>query len=257
MKKILVTGADGLVGNSIKSLATFKDNTYIFNLKDKNQKEQQFEGVFVTRKDADLTSEQQVEKMFDIWQPDFVIHTAARVGGIGRNLNSPAKQFTDNILMNTYIIDKAHKCNVKKLIAFSSVCAFPSTAEILKEDTLHDGPPFPAHMSYAYSKRMVDVQIQAYKQQYGVNYCCVIPGNIFGEHDNFNLEDGHVVPSLLHKAKIAKENNTNLNVWGDGSSTREFLYAKDVAKICLDLLTQHDELPLRLIVSGEKEHTIK
>jgi GDP-L-fucose synthase len=257
MKKILVTGADGLVGNSIKSLAIFENNKYIFDVQDKNNKKQQFEGIFINRNDADLTNEQQVERIFEVSQPDYVVHTAARVGGIGRNLNSPVQQFTDNILMNTHVINKAYKHNVKKLIAFSSVCAFPSNAQVLKEDCLHDGTPYPAHMSYAYSKRMVDVLIQAYKQQYGINYCSVIPGNIFGEHDNFNLQDGHVIPSLLHKAKIAKDNNTNLQVWGDGTSTREFLYAKDVAKICLNLLSQFDELPLRLIVSGEKEHTIK
>lgn len=242
MINILITGADGLVGSAIKQLST-------------NYKQANFN--FINRNKCDLTDRKQVNDIFADLKPDFVIHTAARVGGIGRNLNSPVQQFTDNILMNTNVLDMSHKYGVKKLIAFSSVCAFPASAEILKEEVLQDGPPYPAHMSYAYSKRMVDIHIQAYKQQYNSNFCSVIPGNIFGEFDNFNLEDGHVVPSIIHKTFKAKLENKPIIVWGDGSSTREFLYAKDVAEICLKLLFEIDELPLRLIVSGEEEITIK
>jgi GDP-L-fucose synthase len=244
MVKILVTGGDGLVGNAIKSIAgEFPD----------------FQCVFATRKDADLTDRIATEKMFKKHNPDYVIHTAARVGGIGRNLNSPVLQFTDNILMNTNVIDCAHKHGVKRLIAFSSVCVFPADAPVIKEDILQNGPPFPAHMTYAYAKRMTDIHIQSYKLQFGdeVDYCSVIPGNIFGEHDNYSLEDGHVIPSLLHKSYLAKKSNNDLVVWGDGSSTREFVYAKDVARICLMLLRSENKMPLRLIVSGEQEYSIK
>jgi len=159
--------------------------------------------------------------------------------------------------MNTFVIHYAHLYGVQKLLAFSSVCAFPAGATELHEDILHDGEPYPAHYSYAYSKRMVDVQIHAYQQQYNTNFCSVIPGNIFGEHDNFNLEDGHVVPSLVHKCYLAKKNNTPLEVWGDGTAYREFLYAQDVAKACIELLGRHVELPRRIIVSGQKETQIK
>ena len=239
-KKVLVTGGKGLVGKSIESVS----------------KEYDFDFVFTDRSKHDLTKEDDVKRMFEEISPDYVIHTAARVGGIGRNLNSPAQQFYDNIMMNTLIIHYAHLSNVKKLLAFSSVCAFPAGASEIHEDILHDGAPYPAHGSYAYSKRMVDVQIGAYKQQYGVNYCSVIPGNIFGENDNFNLEDGHVVPSLIHKAFIAKRNNTPLEVWGDGSPYREFLHSSDVARACIELLKMDGELPRRIIVSGERETRI-
>jgi GDP-L-fucose synthase len=241
-QKILVTGGDGLVGNSLKKLVNVYDN---------------YDFIFVNRKIADLTDENQVKSMFDKYKPDYVVHTAARVGGIGRNLNSPAKQFTDNILMNTHMIHNCYTHNVKKLIAFSSVCAFPKTLEVIVEDKLQDGEPYDAHFSYAYSKRMVDIQIQSYKKQYNVNYCSVIPGNIFGENDNFNLEDGHVVPSLIHKLYLAKTNSNPLVVWGDGSSTREFIYAQDLALICMKLLDEIENLPLRLIVSGKEELSIK
>lgn len=241
-KKVLVTGAGGLVGSAIASISTQYPH---------------YEFVFSGHKQHDLTNEESVKALFEETKPDYVIHTAARVGGIGRNLETPAQQYYSNILMNTFVIHYAHLYGVQKLLAFSSVCAFPAGATELHEDILHDGEPYPAHYSYAYSKRMVDVQIHAYQQQYNTNFCSVIPGNIFGEHDNFNLEDGHVVPSLVHKCYLAKKNNTPLEVWGDGTAYREFLYAQDVAKACIELLGRHVELPRRIIVSGQKETQIK
>ena len=242
MKKVLVTGGGGLVGSAIKSLQQqYGDLSFVFS----------------SHQEHDLTCEQDVKALFEQTCPDYVIHTAARVGGIGRNLSTPAQQYYANILMNAFVIHYAQLSGVEKLLAFSSVCAFPAGAESLHEDILHDGEPYPAHYSYAYSKRMVDVQIKAYKQQHGVNYCSVIPGNIFGENDNFNLEDGHVVPSLVHKCFKAKIEGTPLQVWGDGTPYREFLYAKDVARACIELLRIDEELPQRVIVSGEKETQIK
>ena len=240
-KKILVTGGAGLVGSAIKLV---------------EKQYPQYDFVFTTRQEHDLTKEADVASLFETTKPDYVIHTAARVGGIGRNLNSPAQQFYNNILMNTYVIHYAHLHSVNKLIAFSSVCAFPAAASIFKEDILQDGPPYPAHGAYAYAKRMVDIQVEAYNKQYGVKYCSVIPANIFGENDNFNLEDGHVVPSLIHKCYMAKENGVPFEVWGDGKPMREFLYSADVARVCVDLLSE-EELPQRLIVSGEHELEIK
>jgi len=243
MKTVLVTGGDGLVGHAIKEVCKNFENLNC---------------VFINRSIADLTNEDEVKKIFNLYKPDYVIHTAARVGGIGRNLNSPAQQFRDNILMNTHIIHNSYLNNVEKLLVFSSTCVFPKSASYIKEEIMHDSPPFDAHLPYAYAKRMVDIQIESYKKQYGnLNYCSIIPGNIFGEHDNFNLEDGHVIPSLLHKCYLSKINNEKFVIWGDGSALREFLYAKDLALICLKLLNEVSDLPQKLIVSGEKEYSIK
>ena len=212
-KTILVTGGNGLVGSALRTLEAIYP---------------EYNFVFTCRQEHDLTREEDVKRLFEEQSPDYVIHTAARVGGIGRNLSTPAQQYYANILMNAYVIHYAQKSGVEKLLAFSSVCAFPAGAQSLHEDILHDGEPYPAHYSYAYSKRMVDVQIKAYKQQHGVNYCSVIPGNIFGENDNFNLEDGHVVPSLVHKCYKAKQEGKPLQVWGDGTPYRiGYAFSKD------------------------------
>jgi len=241
MKKILVTGGSGLVGSAILRLGKKYTN---------------YEFISTTHKEVDLTDEEEVNKLFSLVSPDYVIHTAARVGGIGRNLNSPAQQYRDNILMNTHVIHSSYKSGVDKLIAFGSVCSFPGDALSITEDILHHGEPYKAHKSYAYTKRMIDIQIEAYNSQYGTNYCSIIPGNIFGENDNFNLEDGHVIPSLIHKCFMAKRDGTEFEVWGTGKARREFLYAEDVARVCLDLLDV-DKIPTKLIVSGEREFSIK
>ena len=238
--KILVTGGNGLVGTALKAI--------------KEEFEDEF--IFVARKEVDLTDPKATKDFFLDHRVDCVIHTAARVGGIGMNLKTPAEQFTENIRINTNVIDSAHASGVKKLIAFSSVCAFPATVTFLQEERLHDGVPYDAHQSYAYAKRMVDIQIQAYKKQYGVNYCSIIPGNIFGENDNYNIEDGHVIPSLIHKFHLAKQNNTPVTIWGDGLSYREFIYSRDLARISI-LLLKRESLPLRILASGEKEIQIK
>lgn len=244
-KTILVTGGNGLVGSAIRDISCLYP---------------QYNYYFTKHEDIDLTKEELVEKLFKKVKPDYVIHTAARVGGIGRNLNSSAQQFHENILMNTHLIHHAYLNKVEKILVFSSMCVYPAETQIISEDIMHKGEPFRAHWSYAHAKRMVDVQISAYKQQYGIkNYCSLIPGNMFGENDNFDLEDGHVIPSLIHKCFLAKRTNSRFEVWGNGSATREFLYAQDVAKVCIELLSREDidELPERLIISAEKECSIK
>lgn len=241
-KTILITGADGLVGQAIRSIAS-----------DYNMK-----FIFVTRNEYDLTNQSEVNIMFDVHKPDYVIHTAARVGGIGLNLSEPAQQYYNNIIMNTLLVDGAYRAGVQKFIGFSSVCAFPGDAELLTEDILQDGKPFPAHKSYAYAKRMMQVQIEAYRSQYSIkNYCSLLPVNIFGEYDNYDLNKGHVVPSLIHKCFIAKKNNKPLEIWGTGIAKREFIYSKDLAKICLNLLNHTKDFPELIITSSEIEFSIK
>jgi GDP-L-fucose synthase len=241
MKKVLVTGSDGLVGSAIRRAAKHIED---------------LEFVFVTRKDADLTKREDVVKIYDTHRPDYVIHAAAKVGGIGGNMIGHAEYFFQNVLMNAHMIDLAYFYGVKKMLAFSSVCVFPDDVQILKEDVIHDGPPFAGNFAYAYAKRMVDVQIRAYKSQYGIkNYCSIIPGNIYGTHDLYNLQHGHVIPSLIHKIYKAVEKGEDLRVWGDGKSLREFIYADDIAKLLIKLLYL-ESIPERLIISGFEQHSI-
>lgn len=240
--KILVTGSNGLVGNAIKKKAL---------------KNPQFDFIFIGREDYDLTKENQVEDLFIKHRPNYVIHTAAKVGGIGGNMIGHADYFYQNILINSFLIHYAWKYNVEKLLAFSSVCVFPDDSQILKEENMHNGPPFSGNFAYAFAKRMVDVQIRAYKQQHGIkNYCSIIPSNIIGTHDFYNLQHGHVLPSLIHKIYLAKKNNSDLEVWGDGKSLREFIFADDLAIALIDLLKK-DEIPERLTVAGNKQYSIK
>lgn len=238
--KILVTGSDGLVGSALKSVANSNNDW-----------------IFATRKDADLTRQEEVLNLLDVYRPEGVIHLAARVGGIGGNTGKPAEYFRENILMNTHVIHYAYVFGVKKLLAFSSVCAFPKDIPVLKEDLLQAGEPFPDHFSYAAAKRMVDVQICAYKMQYGIeNYSSIIPVNIFGKEDLYNLKHGHVIPSLIHKIYLAKKENKPFHVWGDGKSKREFIYSEDLARILLKII-ELDNIPDRILVSSGEEHRIR
>jgi GDP-L-fucose synthase len=240
--KILVTGGNGLVGNAIKKAAL---------------KNPQFDFVFIGREDYDLTKENEVESLFLKHKPNYVIHTAAKVGGIGGNMIGHADYFYQNILINSFFIHYAWKHNVEKLLAFSSVCVFPNDSQILKEENMHNGPPFSGNFAYAYAKRMVDVQIRAYKEQHNIkNYCSIIPSNIIGTHDFYNLQHGHVLPSLMHKIYLAKKNNSDLEVWGDGKSLREFIFADDLAVALVDLLKK-DNIPERLTIAGNKQNSIK
>jgi len=239
--KILVTGSSGLCGSAIQDESVSSSHDF----------------YFATRADADLTVSHEVQALFEKVQPDAVIHTAAKVGGIGGNEAMHAEFFYSNILMNTHVIKNCIDFNIKKLLAFSSVCVFPDDLALLEERRMHDGPVFDSNFAYGYAKRMVDVYIRAAKRQYGVtNYCSVIPGNIFGKNDMYSIEHGHIVPALMHKMLISIESGCDFVVWGDGKSLREFIYVNDLARILIGLLDK-ENIPERLIVSGEKEYSIR
>lgn len=232
MKKI-ITGGTGLVGSA------FKDGTKL------------------SSKHYNLISEVQTRKMFMDHKPEIVIHTAATVGGVGANMNYPADFFYNNIMMNTNVINEAYIFGVKKLVCFLSTCVFPDNVEYpLDETKIHKGEPHFSNAPYAYAKRMADVQIQAYNKQYGTKYFCVIPTNIYGPNDNFDLENGHVIPMLIHKCYLAKKNNTPFEVWGSGKPLREFVFSEDVANI-IDLLLENYEGTDPVIISNPKEYSIK
>lgn len=240
MKKILVTGKKGLLGSSIKRLSLNYN----------------YEFIFVGKEDYNLMDISNIKQMFLDIKPDYLIHTAASVGGIGLNLKHPSSQFYNNIIMNTNVIHESLMSGVEKLINFSSICAFPADAVLLNERALHNGKPYPAHFGYAHAKRTADIQIEIYRKEYNVNYCSILPVNIFGKNDNYNLETSHVIPSLIHKCYLAKKNNTKFQVWGDGSPKREFIYSDDLAKICLDMLSL-EMMPQIVLASNSYEISIK
>jgi GDP-L-fucose synthase len=217
MKKILVTGGNGLVGSSITSDVKIG-------------------------KEYDLRNSDETNKMFDIHKPTHVIHCAGKVGGVGGNMNHKGEYFYDNIMINTNVIEGARKSGVEKLVSFLSTCVFPDNVEYpLTETKIHLGEPHSSNYPYAYAKRIADIQIRAYREQYGLNYVSVIPTNIYGPNDNFSLTHGHVIPMLLHKMYNAKRDNTDFVVWGSGKPLREFIYSKDIAKLSEWVLDNYNE----------------
>jgi len=228
--KILVTGGHGLVGSEFISEQYFKP----------------------TSKDYDLRKREDTNRLM-IKQFNSVIHCAAKVGGVGGNMNHKGEFFYDNIMMNTNVIEGARLTGVKNLVSFLSTCVFPDQVEYpLTESKIHLGPPHFSNDAYAYAKRMSDIQIRSYNEQYGLNYKSVIPCNIYGPNDNYDIVNGHVLPSLIHKCYLARENNTPLTIWGSGKPLREFIFSKDVAKLTEWVLYNYNENePIILSTSEE------
>ena len=229
MNNTLVTGGTGLVGSTIDA------------------------DIKLSSSDVDLRDWNSTLKFFEKISPKNVIHCAARVGGVGGNMNAKGEFYYDNIMINTNVLEASRRIGVKKVVSFLSTCIFPDDIEYpLTEKKIHLGAPHKTNYGYAYSKRMLDVQAECYREQYGVDFVSVVPTNIYGPHDNFNINTGHVLPSLLHKCYIANENNTDLEVWGDGSSLREFIYSEDIGKLTNWALNNYDEVePIIFTTSDE------
>jgi GDP-L-fucose synthase len=163
-----------------------------------------------------------------------------------------------NLLMNFNVVKCCHDYKVEKLVACLSTCIFPEkTTYPINEDMLHNGPPHTSNDAYAYAKRMLEIHCQAYRENYGDNFVCVIPTNIYGPHDNFNLEDGHVIPSLIHKCYLAKKNAEDFIVRGTGTPLRQFIYSEDLAELIMWTLDNYNDKSLILSVSEKEEVTIE
>ena len=233
MKKVLITGGGGMVGSAMES------------------------PIKLTRNYCDLLNRKQTNRFFSAVKPDGVIHCAGKVGGIGGNSNYKGQYFYENILINTNVIEAARQAGVQNLVSFLSTCVFPDKVSYpLTVDQVHQGDPHDSNYPYAYAKRMADIQIRAYREQYNINYTSIIPSNIYGPNDNFSLEHGHVMPMLIHKLYLAKKNKTDFVVWGSGKPLREFIYSKDIAKIAEWVLFNYKGTD-PLIVSGDEEISIK
>jgi len=227
-----VTGGRGLVGSAIES--EFKPNRIAVNLADVSSIVQ-----YITRNEIDS-----------------IIHCAAKVGGIKANSEHLGEFYYENIIMNSNVLEAARIAGVTKVVSFMSTCVFPDDATYpLTTEQIHNGEPHPSNYAYAYAKRMLEVQSRAYRDQYGCNFITVIPCNIYGPNDNFNLDTSHVVPALIRKCYEAKENGTDFEVWGTGKAYREFVYVDDVAKIVQWALENYDD-PEPLIISPNREISI-
>ena len=189
--------------------------------------------VFVPRsRDYNLIEKGDIIRMLDDSQPDLVIHLAAVVGGIGHNQKNPGKFFYDNLMMGVQLIEQSRLHGVKKFVATGTVCAYPKFTPVpFKEDDLWNGYPEETNAPYGLAKKMMLVQSQAYRDQYGFNSIFILPANLYGPGDNFDLETSHVIPALIRKCVEARRNGAGfIEVWGSGSASREFLYGEDCAE---------------------------
>jgi len=199
--------------------------------------------IFIPKiEEYDLREPSSIIRMFEQSKPDIVIHLAAVVGGIGANRAKPGQFFYDNAVMGIQLIEYARRYGVKKFVCIGTICAYPKFTPVpFKEENLWDGYPEETNASYGLAKKMLLVQLQAYRQQYGFNGIYLLPVNLYGPGDNFIPETAHVIPSLIRKCAEAKEKGDEfIVVWGDGSPTREFLYVEDAAEAILLATERYD-----------------
>jgi len=187
-----------------------------------------------------------------------VVHCAGAVGGVKANDDYVYDYFMDNIRMNVNVLRACKEHNIKRATFFLSTCIFPQNAPLpLREETIHDGEPHPTNFGYAYAKRMLEVGSRCLLKQYGIQTSCIVPCNMYGRNDDYHLENGHVIPSLIHRCYLAKKNGTDFVVWGSGKAEREFLFADDMASILRQIhIGGVGNIPLTMTVSPGCVHTI-
>jgi GDP-L-fucose synthase len=200
--------------------------------------------VFVPRsRDYDLVDLAAVRRLYADAKPTLVIHMAARVGGIGANRENPGKFFYDNLMMGVQLIEVGRQVGLKKLVALGTICAYPKFAAVpFKEEDIWNGYPEETNAPYGLAKKMLLVQSQAYRQQYGFNSSVLFPVNLYGPRDNFDLHTSHVIPALIRKCIEARlRGDKQIVVWGDGSASREFLHARDAAEGIVTACERYDK----------------
>ncbi|MFO8009008.1 MAG: GDP-L-fucose synthase [Candidatus Brocadiia bacterium] len=227
-KRVTVTGGAGFLGSFVVEL-----------LEQRNPAD-----IFVPRSEQyDLREEEAVLRMYRDGRPDVVIHLAAAVGGIGKNQRNPGRLFYDNAIMGIQLIEQARRHDVAKLVTTGTVCAYPKFTPVpFREEDLWDGYPEETNAPYGLAKKMLLVQSQAYREQYGLNAVFLLPANLYGPRDNFDLESSHVIPAIIRKCiEAQKRGEETLTAWGTGRPTREFLYVEDAARGILMAAERYDE----------------
>jgi GDP-L-fucose synthase len=216
-KRILVTGGAGFLGSYIV---------------ERLRQLECGEATVPRKRDFDLTRPEAIEQLFRDCRPEVVIHAAATVGGIGANQQHPGRFFFENAIMGIQLIEACRRFGVEKTIVLGTICAYPKFTEVpFREDTLWDGYPEETNAPYGIAKKALLVQCEAYRAEYGMNAIYLLPVNLYGPRDNFDLQSSHVIPALIRKCLEARERGSDeIVLWGDGSPTREFLYVGDAAE---------------------------
>jgi GDP-L-fucose synthase len=226
-RRVLLTGGTGFLGSFVAERLRARG----------------CEAVFIPRsREYDLVDRDAVRRLYRDARPDVVLHLAARVGGIGANRLNPGRFFHDNLLMGVHLIDEARRAGVEKFVQIGTVCAYPKHAPApFREASLWDGYPEETNAPYGIAKKALLVQLQAYREQYGFPGIYLIPVNLYGPRDNFDLETSHVIPALIRKCvEAVEEGRDAVEVWGTGTATREFLYVEDCAEAILLAAERYD-----------------
>jgi len=239
VQRVIVTGGAGFLGSYVVE----------------RLRQRGCQHLFVPRsKDYDLRDSDAIARLYDDVKPDIVMHLAAVVGGIGANRANPGRFFYDNAMMGIQLMEYARQAGVKKFVAVGTICSYPKFTPVpFREEDLWNGYPEETNAPYGLAKKMLIVQAQAYRAQYGFNAICPMLVNLYGPRDNFDLESSHVIPALIRKCVEARERNeATISVWGDGSPTREFLYAEDAAEALVVATEKYDGGEPFNIGSGEE-----
>lgn len=227
-KKIILTGGSGFLGSFVEKKLIERGCSNIFIPKIENY---------------DLRDLEAIKRMYKNAKGDIVIHLAAVVGGIGANRENPGSFFYDNLIMGVQLIEEARLNNIEKFVAIGTICAYPKYTPVpFKEDNLWDGYPEETNAPYGLAKKMLLVQSQAYRQQYGFNSIFLLPVNLYGPRDNFDPQSSHVIPALIrkfHEANIDKK--SDVVIWGTGTATREFLFVEDCAEAIVLATEKYDK----------------
>ncbi|MBB6431458.1 GDP-L-fucose synthase family protein [Algisphaera agarilytica] len=239
--RIVVTGGAGFLGRFV-----------VEALKSRGVTDEQ---IFIPRrKDYDLTQEADVVRLYDDANPDVVIHLAAEVGGIGANQMHPGRFFFANAAMGMHLIEHGRRRGIKKFLQTGTVCAYPKFAPVpFNEQDIWNGFPEETNAPYGVAKKALFVMLDGYKREYGLDSSVVVPVNLYGPHDNFDLETSHVIPALIRKCVEARDNgDANITCWGTGSASREFLFAEDAAEgIVVATESMDDPTPINLGTGNE------
>jgi GDP-L-fucose synthase len=239
----MVTGGSGFLGRSV-----------VAKLRERGVRE-----IFVPRKaDYDLVDRAAARRAIADSRPDVILHLAAIVGGIGANMEQPGRFFFDNLMMGVQLMEEARLAGVEKMVAVGTICAYPKHTPLpFSEDTIWDGYPEETNAPYGLAKKMLLVQAQAYRQQYGFNAVFPVPVNLYGPEDNFDPRSSHVIPALIKKLVDARETGAPaVPVWGDGTASREFLYVDDAAE-GLVLMTERYDSPEPVNLGSGQEIMIR